>query len=278
MTMRDLPLGAVIAFDFKTWNVADEIALLRQTGIRRVQIYRNVLQGITAESIRRTLDEAGLTVDSLHGYFNLEGFGGPVCDLTAADPAVRRAALDLMRQEADYARALGCRDIIVHIVGPGDTAGDAFRRPALAESAPRLAAIGREADVRFLIENLPPSMFGCDAAMLRRIVDEVNRPNLGLLYDSGHAMLTGDPVGIIQTMGPRLWAVHLHDTRGKEDDHLIPGMGIIPFEDVARALAEVQFAGTFMLEIYRTTEEVRRDLTPERLAHIERLRQLASGK
>jgi len=32
-----------------------------------------------------------------------------------------------------------------------------------------------------------------------------------------------------------------------------------------------------MLEIYRETAEVRRDLTPERLAYIERLRRLASG-
>lgn len=59
--------------------------------------------------------------------------------------------------------------------------------------------------------------------------------------------------------------------------HLLPGMGIIDFETVARALADVGFGGTFLLEIYRPTDEVRRDLTPERLAYIERLRRIASG-
>jgi len=79
-------------------------------------------------------------------------------------------------------------------------------------------------------------------------------------------------------MGPRLWGVHLHDNDGTEDEHLLPGMGTVPFDDVAAALVEVGFAGTFMLEIYRDTWEVRRDLTPERLDYINRLRRLASGR
>ena len=45
----------------------------------------------------------------------------------------------------------------------------------------------------------------------------------------------------------------------------------------ANPWAEVGFSGTFMLEVYRPTDEVRRDLTPERLAFIDRLRRLASG-
>ena len=82
---------------------------------------------------------------------------------------------------------------------------------------------------------------------------------------------------MVQAMGPRLWGVHLHDNDGAEDDHYLPGMGTIPFEDVARALAEVAFSGTFMMEIYRDTWEIRRDLTPERLEYIHHLRRLASG-
>jgi sugar phosphate isomerase/epimerase len=182
-----------------------------------------------------------------------------------------------MLGEAKYARTLGCRDIIIHPVPSGDTQNDAFRIGTLTESARRLAEIGRQSDVRFLIENMPPPVFGADAAMLRRIVDEVDSPHLGLSYDSGHAMLAGNPVGTIHAMGPRLWGVHLHDTRGTEDDHLIPGMGVVPFDDVARALAAVGYQGTFMIEVYRPTAEVRRDLTPERLAFIDRLRLLASG-
>jgi len=267
-----------MAFEFKTWDIREEIALLLQIGIRRVQIYRNYVQDPSAPEIRRILDDADLTADSLHGYFDLEKDNGPPFDLSAADPAARQQALDLMRREANFARALGCTDIIVHPVGLGPSADDPSRSSALAESASRLADLGRQTGVRFLIENMPPPMFGCRADVLRRIVDAAASPHVGLAYDSGHAALAGQPVETVHVMGSRLWAVHLHDTRGTDDDHLVPGSGIVPFEDVARALGAVGFAGTFMLEIYRTIEEVRRDLTAERLAFIEHLRRLASGQ
>jgi sugar phosphate isomerase/epimerase len=276
--MQDLPLGTVIAFDFKTWDVQEEIALVNDVGIRRVQIYRNYKQGISAEEVRRTLEAGGLVPDSLHGYFSLEGFDGPPCDLSSGDAGLRQASLAIMEGEARYARILGCRDIIIHPVPSGDTQNDAFRIGTLTESARRLAEIGRQNDVRFLIENMPPPMFGRQASVLRQVADTVASPHVGLAYDSGHATLSGDPIGTIHAMGPRLWGVHIHDNLGTKDDHLIPGMGVIPLEDVARALAAVGYSGTFTLEVYRTTAEVRRDLTPERLAFIERLRRKASGE
>lgn len=276
--MRDLPLGAVIAFDFESWNIRDEIALLGRAGIRRVQIYRNYIQGITAAHVRETLDAAGLVVDSLHGYFSLDKIPGPPCDLSSPDPAARAAALEIMRGEADFARALGCRDIVIHPVCGGNTEADPGRRTALEESTRALAALAGERQVRFLIENMPPPMFGRDAKMLRQIVDEFGGPHVGLNYDAGHAYLAGDAVGTVLEMGPRLWGIHMHDTRGKEDDHILPGMGVIPFDDVARAVSATGFDGTFIVEVYRPTEEVQRDLTDERLAHIHRLRRMASGR
>jgi sugar phosphate isomerase/epimerase len=275
--MPDLPLGAVIAFDFEKWHVPDEIEIIRGAGIRRVQVYRNYRRARPAADIRRILEDAGLVPDSMHGYIDLEMLEGPAFDLSAGDPAAREAALEIARGEAAFARGLGCRDVIVHPVGPGDTAGDAFRPGALRASAARLARIGEEADVRFLVENMPPPMFGQDGRLLREVVDGVASPHVGLAYDVGHANVVGRPVEVVREMGPRLWGVHLHDNDGRDDDHQLPGLGTVPFEAVARALATVAFAGTFMLEIYRETWEVRRDLTPQRLAWIEHLRRLASG-
>jgi sugar phosphate isomerase/epimerase len=276
--MPDLALGAALAFDFKEWDVDEEIAILRSSGVGRVHIYRNYTQGITADHIREKTRAACLVIDSLHGYFQLEEDSLPRLDLSSDDETLRRASVEIIAGEADFARQLGCRDIVVHPgPPPGDTRKQPFRPAAFESSLRSLTEIARRTDVRFCIENMPPPMFGCDVSMVRRMIDAINSPHLGQCYDSGHAMLAADPLGVIRTMGPRLWIVHLHDNDGKEDDHRLPGMGIVPFEDVARTLAEVGFAGTFLLEIYRKTEEVRRDLTPARLAFIEQLRRLASG-
>jgi sugar phosphate isomerase/epimerase len=275
--MPDLPLGAVIAFDFQSWNVQEEIAILRQVGIRRVQVWRNYSQGITARHVRETLEAAGLAADSLHGYFQLDPGDRPGSDLSSPDAQVRQDVIEILRREAEFARAIGCRDIVVHPVAPGQTADDPCRPGGLTAAVAALAEIGRRDDVRFLVENMSPPMFGSDARVLRQAVDEAGGRHVGLNYDSGHAMLAGDPVGAVRAMGPRLWGVHLHDNLGSKDDHMIPGTGCVPLEEIARALAEVGYGGIFMLEVYRPTDEVRRDLTPERLAFIERLRRLASA-
>ena len=276
MTKPILPLGAVVAFDFPKWNVPEEMALLHSADIGRVQVYRHYVQAVPPERIRRTLLDAGFTIDSLHAYIDLELYDGPPFDLSSPDTGKRALALQVARSEAEFARALGCRDIIIHPAGHG-TCDEPGRADALRAIAGRLARIAQEADVRFLLENMPPPMFGTDAEVLRAIVDEADSPALGLVYDSGHASLAGRTVETVRQMGPRLWGVHMHDNGGKEDDHFLPGIGVVALEDAARALAEVKFGGTFMLEIYRETSEVRRDLTPERLAYIQRLCRIASG-
>ena len=145
--MPDLPLGAVVAFEFEKWNADEEIALVHDAGAGLVQVYRNYPKGVTAEHIRGVLDGAGLVADSLHAYIDIEMFDGPPFDLSAEDASARNDALDIARREADYARTLGCRDIVVHPVGPGDTRDDAFRPDNLAASAERLARIAEAADV-----------------------------------------------------------------------------------------------------------------------------------
>jgi len=119
--MPDLPLGAVIAFDFDKWDVQEEIDLVRGARIRRVQVYRNWPQATPAADIRRVLADAGLLADSLHAYIELDMLDGPAFDLSAEDASARGAALEIARRETDFAHGLRCRDIVVHPVGPGET-------------------------------------------------------------------------------------------------------------------------------------------------------------
>jgi sugar phosphate isomerase/epimerase len=275
--MPQLPLGVVIAFDRVAWNIQEEIDLLRKVGCKRVQVYRNYAQNISADYVRQTLENAGLICDSLHGYFRLEESPGPSFDPSSSNASLRAAALEIMRLEAEFAHAIGCRDIVVHPSEPDSRGDDPGRTEFFTSSVEALARLGEQADVRFLLENMPPPMFGTDARVLRRIADKVDSPHVGLVYDSGHAMLAHQPAEFVRVMGPRLGLLHLHDNLGTLDDHMIPGTGVIPFEEVARTLAEVGYGGTFLLEVYRKTDEVRRDMTPARLAFIERLRRLASG-
>jgi D-psicose/D-tagatose/L-ribulose 3-epimerase len=68
--------------------------------------------------------------------------------------------------------------------------------------------------------------------------------------DTGHANL-GDlrAPRAIRMAGSRLFTTHLQDNMGKQDDHIAPGMGVIDWDDVSRAIKEIGYNRTLMLEL-----------------------------
>ena len=58
-------------------------------------------------------------------------------------------------------------------------------------------------------------------------------------------------------MGSRVKALHLNDNDFRSDGHLIPYQGKIDWEDVLRALAEVDYSGGFTFEALHLYEGFR---------------------
>ncbi len=72
---------------------------------------------------------------------------------------------------------------------------------------------------------------------------------LGLCYDSGHDFVwSGKPYDLLKRYGDRLFAVHLHDNRGREDEHLPIGEGDVNWETVRQGIGDSAYAGSFTLE------------------------------
>ena len=82
--------------------------------------------------------------------------------------------------------------------------------------------------------------------MLKR----VKRDNLKICLDTGHAAIFegSDLSAAIKRVGNRLEAVHIHDNMGKDDEHLVPGSGIIDWDSFAGALKDIGFGGVISLE------------------------------
>ncbi|NIA22359.1 MAG: TIM barrel protein, partial [Anaerolineaceae bacterium] len=121
----------------------------------------------------------------------------------------------------------------------------------------QLAEIGGGLGCRFALENLPRGQMGDDMDMLRRIVDEVDSPCLGLNYDCGHANLGDGATAVLEAGGERIIGTHIHDNNGQADDHLVPGLGSIPMEAVCRGLVRHGYSGDFTLELMGSTDEIR---------------------
>ena len=87
--------------------------------------------------------------------------------------------------------------------------------------------------------------------------------DLGLLLDLGHLhLMAEDPVAAAGSLPLPVCEVHVHDNKGKTDDHMPLGWGTLPLEGLVKALREGGFDGIWTLEIrptYRVQESTIRN-------------------
>lgn len=106
-------------------------------------------------------------------------------------------------------------------------------------------------NVRFAVENTP-----IPSGRVEIVMDVASRypaNRVGACLDLGHANI-GDGVGkAIRESSSRLIHVHASDNHGERDEHLVPGRGAIPWEEVFAALREIDFPGPFTLELADST-------------------------
>jgi len=102
--------------------------------------------------------------------------------------------------------------------------------------------------VRIAVEVIPNEL--SRAGSLVHFIDEdLEAPGVGICLDFGHAHLDGDVVDAIETVSEHLIATHVHDNRGRNDDHLTPFDGTIDWASALTAVQKVGYDGTLMLEI-----------------------------
>jgi sugar phosphate isomerase/epimerase len=53
-----------------------------------------------------------------------------------------------------------------------------------------------------------------------------------------------------------LWTTHVHDNRGREDEHLVPYMGTIGWEIAMMETQKIGYDGVLMLEVAGTGDPV----------------------
>lgn len=87
------------------------------------------------------------------------------------------------------------------------------------------------------------------AEEFKRYVDGVNSPYLKACVDLGHTVLVGEnPVRMLEVLGDRVAALHVHDNDGIHDSHTLPFHGIIKWNEVAKALKDINYSGEITLE------------------------------
>jgi sugar phosphate isomerase/epimerase len=102
--------------------------------------------------------------------------------------------------------------------------------------------------VRIAIEVIANEL-STPSALVEVVESDIDAADLGICVDVGHARLMGDVVDAIETCSGHIITTHLHDNRGRGDDHLVPGRGVIDWEAATLAFQKVGYEGVWMFEL-----------------------------
>lgn len=102
---------------------------------------------------------------------------------------------------------------------------------------------------------------------LIRLVDAFDDARVGVCWDFGHGHLTSEnQAESLKKIGSRLRATHVADNAGITDDHTLPMLGTVPWEQVMPVLSEIGYQGDFTYEIHKYMWNAPAALRPSMLA------------
>ena len=209
------------------------LARLKSAGVEWVEIagdHHTPDSGLDAAETARLLESQGMKAAGICGLFSAEN------DLSSQSPYSRQAAVDYLRREIDFARAVGAGYLLVVPGAVGRTHPlDAMEAKRSARTLRSLGDRFREAGIKAAIEPIR----GAEVSFVRTIAEaraylaEVGHPAIGHLNGDIFHMLSEEVhVGeAILEAGEQLVNLHLADSnRGALGD------GMMDLDTVIRAL------------------------------------------
>ena len=121
-----------------------------------------------------------------------------------------------------------------------------------APKANLIFAVPAGTGVMVAVEVIPNRLSTAEA--LVRLIEDEDLSDVGICLDVGHARLQGEVVDAIETVAGYLVTTHVHDNRGRNDDHLVPFDGVIDWATTLMTLQKVGYTGTLMMELAASAE------------------------
>jgi len=184
---------------------------------------------------------------------------------SSKDPKVRRDAVELTKETAEAAAALGSERINIW---PGEDGHDypfqvdyaeswSLFRNCISEVASCRPGVKicleyklREPRVRSLVDTAAKAVIMCQ---------ETGMENVGVTLDVGHSLQAGEniseSIALLARTG-RLFHVHLNDNyRGWDDDMALGSVHLVEFLEMMYTLRKVEYAGWLSVDVYPYRED-----------------------
>ena len=187
---------------------------------------------------------------------------------SAPDAAVRRKAVQYTKEMVDIAVEVGC-DLLS--IWPGQDGYDyplaadyREERGWLLENLSICAAYAQEKGIRIALEYKVKEprthSYLARAADTLLVVKEINRPNVGITIDTGHAFVAYENVGevivMLEMSGRKLYHMHFNDNHSSWDDDMIVGsVRLVEYLEMLYWLRATGYDGWYSMDQYPYRED-----------------------
>ncbi|HWR12360.1 MAG TPA: sugar phosphate isomerase/epimerase family protein [Rectinemataceae bacterium] len=217
-------------------GVEDNVDSLIENGAEHIEL---MLDGAGWNDFHLRMEELSSMLKTKKATYSVHV---PVWDvnLTCENSLLRAAALESYKQTIAFASMLNAGHVVLHTGWCADAhfSKETARR-RVREDLLALHEFNKDYGQLLLVENI-----GSNATSLfteRQFIDFLDDfpGDIGYLVDLGHAWINGWRIeSLLPALGPRLYALHIHDNDGKKDKHAPVGEGTIDWKSVFAAAAK----------------------------------------
>jgi len=185
--------------------------------------------------------------------------------LSAKDPEIRRQALDECRQVGEIARKMGCKLVNLWLGQDGYDyplqSNFGLERGWLTANLRKFAT--DFPDLKIALEYKPKEprthSFQARAADTLLMALDVDRPNVGVCIDVGHALVAGENMAeaaVILQQRKKLFHLHFNDNyRTWDDDMIVGSVHFTEYLELLFWLEEIGYRGWYSMDQYPYRED-----------------------
>lgn len=161
-------------------------------------------------------------------------------------------AMDYLSICLDAATAIGAEYTLISVGHAGFSSTREQRSERLIKSLDALSQRATDAGQKILLETLTPyeSNTCTTLADLCHTLQQVSSPNLFAVCDVVVPFVQCEPlIEYPRQLGDKMRHIHLQDSDGASDAHLVPGDGCLPISEFLYALCDLEYSGTVTIEL-----------------------------
>lgn len=248
MTNRyDWPL----ALSYDASKFSDEVlSAYQRAGIRYMEFSNGNRDYFTeseyvknAKTIFTKAKAYDVTISSIHLPF----VPFVLLDPASTDRAVRDSIVAFQSELIKAAADSGVDIAVIHPSGePYPEEERSMRLDCAVDTIGRLQKTAQEAGITLALENLPRTCLGRDSSDMLYFLRNI--PALSVCFDTNHSLIEPN-TAFIHAIGKKIVTLHVSDYDFADEKHWLPMKGKNPWNDIFRALEEVDYNGRFTYEI-----------------------------